>query len=121
MSLSDLPKTWLIDVDGVSVRHNRPGECHNELLPGVGVFWQQIGEADVVILLTARAEARREETLAFFRAQGLRFDHAIFGLPAGERILINDRKPSGLTTALAVNVGRDEGLGAVGQLLGSGG
>ena len=32
------------------------------------------------------------------------------GMPTGERILINDIKPSGLRTALAINVKRDEGL-----------
>ena len=37
-------------------------------------------------------------------------DHTLFGLPAGERVLINDTKPSGLSTALAVNVVRDAGL-----------
>jgi len=34
----------------------------------------------------------------------------IFGLPQGERILINDMKPSGLITAYAINKNRDEAL-----------
>ncbi len=58
-------------------------------------------------------EAEKPATLAFLRAHGLRFDHAIFNLPTGERVLINDAKPSGLATALAVNVPRDAGLSAM--------
>jgi hypothetical protein len=37
----------------------------------------------------------------------------LFGLPGGERVFINDRKPSGLPTAFAVSVVRDSGLEGV--------
>lgn len=37
----------------------------------------------------------------------MRYDGIIFGAPYGERILINDRKPSGLAMAIAVNAQRD--------------
>ena len=37
----------------------------------------------------------------------------VYGLPYGERILINDRKPSGLPTAIAVNTDRDRFMEAV--------
>jgi hypothetical protein len=48
--------------------------------------------------------------LQFLKDQGLRFNHAIFGIPRGERILINDIKPSGLDTAIGINVERNAGV-----------
>ena len=38
---------------------------------------------------------------------GIRYDAIVCGVPYGERILVNDRKPSGLTTAIAMNTERD--------------
>jgi hypothetical protein len=51
-----------------------------------------------------------EASLAVLRRAGLRFDRVLFELPVGERILLNDIKPSGLPTALAINLPRDAGL-----------
>ena len=31
-----------------------------------------------------------------------------FGMPMGERIIVNDRKPSGLGMAIAININRDD-------------
>lgn len=109
--LSALPHTWLIDVDGTILKHNGHKMGGDELLPGVKVFWSSIPENDVIILLSARTHEEMPATLAFLHAQGLRYDHALFGMPKGERIVINDGKPGGLNTAMAINVGRDEGLG----------
>lgn len=108
--LSTLAHTWLIDVDGTVLAHNGHLLEGDRLLPGVQEFWQRIPVGDVVILLSARKESERTTTLALIEAHGLRYDQAIFGLPTGERILINDSKPGGLVTALAVAVGRDAGL-----------
>ena len=38
---------------------------------------------------------------------GIRYDEIIYGLPCGERILVNDCKPSGVVTAIAINKKRD--------------
>ncbi len=38
----------------------------------------------------------------------IRYDQIIYGAPYGERILLNDRKLSGMETAKAVNVNRDD-------------
>jgi len=109
--LSALPHTWLIDVDGTILKHNGHKTGGDELLPGVKEFWASIPENDVIILLSARTHEEMPATLAFLDAHGLRYNHALFGMPKGERILINDGKPGGLNTAIAINVGRDEGLG----------
>ena len=108
--LSCLPKTWLIDIDGVILKHNGYKQNGEILLPGVKQFWHQISREDFVILLTARTEEMREATLALLDNHGLRYNMAIFGVPTGERICINDQKVSGLLTSYAVNLERDCGL-----------
>jgi hypothetical protein len=111
VQLSGLDHTWFIDVDGTIVPHNTylRGEP-DELLPGVREFWDSIPAGDAIVIVSARDEAFKGSTLAAIQKYGLRFDHAIFGLPFGERILVNDIKPNGLHTAHAVNVQRDVGL-----------
>lgn len=113
LRLSTLGHTWLIDLDGIVVHHNGYLTGDDRLLPGVKAFWASIPAGDAIILLSARAVERLPAALAFMQAQGLRVDRAIFGLPHGERILINDEKPSGLKTAFALNLQRDHGLGAL--------
>lgn len=110
IELSALPKTWLIDVDGTLFRHN--GHLHgpDELLPGALEFLRGLPAGDCVVLLTARAPEWEEATRAALHRHGIRFDRILFGLPTGERVLINDAKPSGLATAHAVNLPRDAGL-----------
>lgn len=110
MALSRLGHTWLIDIDGTLLKHNGYKAGGDELLPGVQAFWQSIPANDCIILLSAREECYRAMTLDFLRAAGLRFDQAIFGLPHGERLLLNDTKPRGLQTAIALNLERDAGL-----------
>lgn len=117
--LSRLAHTWLIDVDGTLVKHNGHKNGGDELLPGVQEFWAQIPEEDVIVLLSARTEAEQASTLEVLRQHGLRFDRVLFGLPTGERILVNDGKPKGLATALAVNLPRDAGLAGFGVVLDS--
>lgn len=113
LTLSSLGRTWMIDIDGVILTHNGYLGDGDRLLPGALGFWEQVRPEDRVIIMTARDESVRDDTLAFLRKHGLRVDHAIFGLPHGERIVINDRKPSGLDTAYAVNLNRNQGLGSV--------
>lgn len=110
ITLSGLAKTWCLDIDGVIFRHNSHLQGEDELLPGVSRFFLSLPPEDVVILLSARAEEYRHVTEKSLTRHGLRYDHLLLGLPTGERILMNDVKPSGLLTAHALNVNRDEGL-----------
>ncbi|WP_433652896.1 hypothetical protein ACQP2C_12015 [Micromonospora zamorensis] len=110
LRLSPLPKTWIVDLDGVLLRHNGHLRGEDEILAGVADFAAQIGPDDLVVVMTARHEREREASLALLRDAGLHVDIALFGVPVGERVLINDAKPSGLRTAYAVNLSRDEGL-----------
>ena len=109
LRLSRLPHTWLVDLDGTVLRHNGHLNGGDELLPGVAQFWASIPAGDLIVLLSARPQEYREPTLQLLSQFGLLFDAAVFGLPAGERILVNDVKPAGLATAHAVNLPRDAG------------
>ena len=73
------------------------------------MLFRSIPDADTIIILTSRSESHQEKTCLVLQKHGLRYDRIIFGLPFGERILINDRKPSGLKTAYALNLDRDAG------------
>lgn len=113
LNLSPLPKVWIVDLDGVVFRHNGYLDGDDDVLDGAARFWEQIAPDDVVVVMTGRAESERPRTLRLLADLGLRVDHALFGLPTGERVVINDDKPSGLPTAYAVNLPRDRGLGDV--------
>jgi hypothetical protein len=110
LALSSLSHTWIIDIDGTIVRHNGYKEGEDQLLEGVKEFWSKIPVDDMIVLISAREHRFLASTSEFLNSNGIRFDYIIFGIPKGERILINDLKPSGLETAYAVNVLRDKGL-----------
>ena len=107
--LSSLPHTWIFDIDGTLLKHNGyMTEEGDSLLDGVAEFFASIPAEDMIILLTARPSMYREVTEKFFAENNIRYDHIIFDVPVGERILVNDTKPSGLKTAYAVERIRDK-------------
>ena len=111
LKLSTLAKTWVFDVDGTLLIHNGHLRTQgDEVLPGVKEFFSNISPEDKVVLLTARKEVFREQLESFLNANGIRFDKILYGMPMGERILGNDKKPSGRVTAYAVNKERDAPL-----------
>ena len=107
---SDLTKTWLFDLDGTLVKHNGYKNGGDILLPGVLEFFSTISENDIIIILTARSSEYKEITESFLQENGIYFNFILYDLPVGERILVNDRKPSGMPTAYACNLDRDTGL-----------
>src|SRR5947209_3912373 len=108
--LSPLGHTWFLDLDGTLVKHNgHLTDGQDSLLPGADALLAQIPADDLVVIVTSRAEAHRAATEQFLADRGIRYDHIIFGAPFGERIVVNDAKPSGLTTAVSVSVTRDQG------------
>jgi FMN phosphatase YigB (HAD superfamily) len=107
---SDLNKTWIFDLDGTLLKHNGYKNGGEELLPGVKEFFSKISKDDRIVILTARNTKYQQITETFLNDNGIRFDHIIYDLPIGERILFNDKKPSGLKTAYAYNLDRDTGL-----------
>lgn len=107
--VSPLGKTWIFDLDGTIVKHNGyitdGADC---LLDGALHFLQAIPSSDMILFLTSRKESEKEQTERFLKEAGIRYDDIIYNAPYGERILVNDKKPSGLITALAINTERDK-------------
>ena len=107
--LSTLPKTWIFDLDGTLVKHNGYKiDGHDTLLSGVKEYLTGIPMEDFILILTSRTDEYKEITLEFLKEQDIRYDQIIFNMPMGERIVVNDRKPSGIDMAVAVNIRRDE-------------
>lgn len=106
--MSSLGKTWLFDLDGTIVKHNGYKiDGRDSLLEGAKAFLDALPETDKIIFLTSRTMEYKNATLTFLQSEGIRYDQIIFGLPYGERILVNDDKPSGLKMSYAINTNRD--------------
>lgn len=109
------PKTIICDIDGTLIKHH--GNLSQqllkepELLPGT---LEKLNEWDrkgyQIILLTGRKESMRKITEEYLSKMGIFYDKLIMGVTSGERVLINDNKPSGQKTAFAVCIERNEGL-----------
>ena len=109
LTLSTLPKSWIFDLDGTILKHNGYKlDGTDTLLDGVRDYLEAIPKEDKIIIMTSRTPEYREKTIDFLKAHEIRFDEILFGMPFGERILVNDRKPSGRDMAIAVNVDRDK-------------
>ncbi len=109
--LSNLGHTWILDLDGTILKHNGYKENGVDIfLPGAKEFLNNIPEKDMIIFITSRKEQYKEQTELFLKHNGVRYNYIIFNAPYGERILINDEKPSGLAMAVAMNFKRDSGL-----------
>ena len=101
--LSTLPKTWIFDLDGTLLKHNGYKlDGKDTLLDGVKEYLDELPKEDKIIILTSRLEEYGEMTIEFLREQEIRFDQILFEMPMGERILVNDRKPSGVDMAVAL-------------------
>lgn len=106
--LSTLPKTWIFDLDGTILKHNGYKiDGKDTLLPGVKEYLDTIPAEDKVIIFTSRTEEYRDSTVRFLAEAHIEYDNILFNMPMGERILVNDRKPSGLDMAIAFNIERN--------------
>ena len=111
LTLSALPHTWILDIDGTVFKHNGyKTDGHDTILPSAKQFLSSLPKDDMVIFITSRTEEYRQITERFLDENGIRYDALICGAPAGERILINDEKPRGLNSAKAICTKRDEGI-----------
>lgn len=106
--LSKLGHTWILDLDGTVVKHNGYKiDGADTFLDGAKDFLQNIPAKDMIIFVTSRTDNERELTENFLAKNNIRYDAIIYNAPYGERILLNDNKPQGLITALAVERRRD--------------
>ena len=106
--LSPLGHTWILDLDGMIVKHNGykiDGE--DSFIPGALEFLRNIPDKDMVVFITSRTTEYEAITVDFLKKNNIRYDSIIFNAPYGERILINDDKPSGLQTGKSICIKRD--------------
>ena len=113
LRLSSLSKTWIFDFDGTLVEHNGYKTGEDKFLPGAKEFLQSLPDDDFILIMTAREKQAREKTEAFLKKHNIRYNELLFEMPMGERILLNDNKPSGLKCAYAVSPDRNEGLASL--------
>jgi len=107
--MSTLPKTWILDLDGTLLKHNGYKiDGKDSLLPGAKEYVDSLPEDDRIVILTSRTDEYKQMTLDYLKEVGIRYDEIIFNIPYGERIIVNDRKPSGLDMAVAINMDRDK-------------
>jgi mannose-6-phosphate isomerase len=110
------PKTVFCDIDGTLLKHHGDifkNAASAEVLSGV---YEALGEWERrnyrIILITGRKESQRKETEAVLQSLHIPYDHLLMGLPNGDRIVVNDRKPEGKwPTAYAISPPRNGGLG----------
>ena len=108
LTLSPLGHTWILDLDGTIVEHNGYKLYGKDrFLEGAEAFLKSIPQEDMIIFLTSRGIDCADLTEAFLNENNIRYDHIIYDAPYGERILMNDNKPSGLVTGYAVNAYRN--------------
>lgn len=106
--LSPLAHTWILDLDGTIVKHNGYKiDGKDTILKDAKEFLNSIPLEDMIIFITSRKDDFKEETIHFLNENNIRFNHIIFNAPYGERILINDNKPSGLEMGKVINQKRD--------------
>ena len=108
LTLSTLGHTWLLDLDGSIVKHNGYKiDGRDLMLDGAKAFLDSIPEGDRIIFLTSRKVEYKEKTEEFLKENSIRFDKILYDLPYGERILLNDKKESGMITGIAINKERN--------------
>ena len=107
--LSTLGHTWILDLDGTIVKHNGYKiDGKDSFLEGAREFLKGLPEKDMIVFLTSRTEEYRNITEEFLAENDIRYNAIVFGAPYGERILINDDKPSGLHMSIGICTKRDE-------------
>ena len=115
-----MEKTIFLDIDGCIFKHK--GNLSNqileitELLPGVTEKINEWNAEDhKIILVTGRKESMRKFTEEQLLKHGIFYDQLIMGITGGERVLINDTKPTKklIPTAVAITVERNKGLKSI--------
>ena len=110
------PKTIFCDIDGTLVTHQPPHITSDpnykmQLLDGTLetlLAWDVKGYN--IILTTGRKESLRKVTEMQLSAAGIFYDQLIMGIGGGYRYLINDSKPNGDISAIAINIERNKGI-----------
>ncbi len=115
--MSTSPKTVFCDIDGTLLKHHGDIFANSdgagaEVLPGVYDALKEWERRNYrIVLITGRKESQRKTTEEVLHSLHIPYDVLLMGLPNGDRVLINDRKPEGVrATAYAVSPARNAGL-----------
>lgn len=109
IKVSQLGKVWVLDLDGTIVKHNGYKiDGYDSLLENIEKLFSQISDKDMVLFITSRSEKEKGITEDFLKKNNIRYDYIIYNAPYGERILINDTKPSGLCMAYGIATKRNK-------------
>jgi hypothetical protein len=110
-------KTFFCDIDGTLLKHHGDGCLYKamkrppEILPNViDTLDRWKYKEHRIILTTGRPESMRDITIKQLEQVGIFYDMLIMGLPHGERIVVNDSKPSMSQTATGITVERNKGF-----------
>ena len=111
-------KTLFIDIDGTLFEHkgtfSNIALTESTLLPNAREKMDEWCSKEYrIILTTARRESLRNRTESELQRLCIPYDCLVMGISKGQRVLINDRRPSGDDTAFAINIDRDTGLGDI--------
>jgi acid phosphatase class B len=99
----------VFDLDGTLLKHNGYKlDGVDTVLPGAAEYLNSIPAEDKIVIFTSRTDEYKQMTLDFLAEHEMRYDEILFNMPMGERIVVNDRKPSGLDMAIALNTTRDK-------------
>ncbi len=110
ITLSPLRKSWFIDLDGTVLVHNKDvSKFDDQVIEKSLEFLSSIRE-DFIVFTTSRESKYKNKTEDFLEKNNIKYDVIIYDLPYGERLIINDNKPSGLVTAYSISVERNKGI-----------
>lgn len=111
LEISSIPHTWFIDLDGTILIHNGyKMKFGDQIIQESLYFLNSIPSDDTIIITTSRKKMYKNKTIRFLKKNNIRYNQIIFNLPFGERILINDRKDSGMITSISINLDRNIGI-----------
>ena len=113
----EMKKTLFLDIDGCLIKHH--GNLTTQILFDVEILdgtikklneWESEGHK--IVLITGRKESMRTITEKQLLSVGIFYDQLIMGIARGERVIINDDKPSSpsMITAKAIMIKRNEGI-----------
>jgi hypothetical protein len=110
-------KTFFCDIDGTLLKHHGHSCLHKAMMSPPEILPNVIETLDnwkynehCIILTTGRPESMRRITEEQLEKVGIFYDMLIMGLPHGERIVVNDNKPTLSETAIGITVERNKGF-----------
>lgn len=98
--------TYFIDLDGTLVRHHHDPKDYPavaEILPGALKWLFSLVEQNAfLILTTGRSKREANPVIKQLKKLGIKFNAALFDLPVGIRLLVNDDAYDGECKAFAI-------------------